>query len=63
MDAAEAELAALRRMTAAQKLAVMSALWRQAWLLKAAGLRMAHPDWTEEQVTARVREIFRDAPS
>ncbi len=59
MNAEEADLAALRRMTAAQKLDVMHALWRQAWALKAAGVRMQHPDWTDAQVEACVREIFR----
>lgn len=56
----EVELAILRRMTAAQKLAVMHGLWRTAWKLKEAGVRTQHPDWTPEQVTARVREIFHD---
>ena len=59
----EIETAILRRMTPAQKLAVMDALWRQAWNLKVAGVRMQHPEWTGEQVAARVREIFRGADS
>lgn len=58
---AEIETAILRRMTPAQKLAVMHALWRQAWELKAAGLRQQHPEMTAEEVTARVRAIFRNA--
>lgn len=57
------ELEALRRMTAAEKLAVMDALWRQAWTLRAAGVRREHPEWTEKQVTDRVREIFHGAAS
>ncbi len=59
----EIETAILRRMTPMQKLAVMDALWRQAWNLKAAGVRMQYPEWTSEQVAARVREIFRSAAS
>lgn len=59
----EIETAILRRMTPAQKLAVMHTLWRQAWNLKLAGVRMQHPEWTGEQVAARVREIFRGAAS
>ena len=59
----EIETAILRRMTPAQKLAVMHTLWRQAWNLKVAGVRMQHPEWTSEQVAARVREIFRGAAS
>jgi len=51
----------LRRLTVAQKLDVMQALWRQAWDLKMAGVRRQHPSWTADQVTARVREIFRGA--
>jgi hypothetical protein len=59
----EIETALLRRMTPDAKLAVMHALWRQAWELKSAGVRRQHPDWTPQQVTARVREIFRGAAS
>ena len=51
----------LRRMTPTQKLAVMHALWHQAWNLKTAGVCMQHPEWTTEEVAARVREIFRGA--
>lgn len=57
------EIDILRRMTAAQKLAVMHALWRQARELKAAGVRVQHPEWTREQVEARVRDIFLGATS
>lgn len=58
---ARLETAILRRMAPAQKLAVMHALWRQAWDLKAAGVGRQHPEWTTQQVQARVREIFRGA--
>lgn len=60
---AQIETAILRRMTPAQKLAVMHALWRQAWNLKTAAVRRHHPEWTAEQVAARVREILRGAGS
>ena len=53
------ELDRLRRMTASEKVAVMESLRRQAWALKAADIRAAHPDWTAEQVEAAVREIFQ----
>jgi len=59
----ELEHARLRVMTAAEKVAVMDSLWRQAWSLKAAGVRGQHPDWSPEQVDAAVREIFRHAGS
>ena len=52
------EVARLRRMTASEKVAVMHSLWRQAWSLKAAGVRAQHPDWSPERVAATVREIF-----
>ncbi len=56
------ELVRLRAMTASEKVAVMHSLWRQAWSLKSAGIRARHPDWSAEQVEARVREIFRGDP-
>ena len=55
------DTAIVRGLTPARKLEVMHSLWRQAWDLKAAGIRMQHPDWTEQQVQARVREIFGGA--
>jgi len=57
----EIETAILRRMTPARKLAVMQALWRQAWDLTVAGVRLRHPQWTSQQIQARSREIFRGA--
>jgi len=59
----EIELAILRRMTPAQKLDVMQSLWHQAWELKAAGVRMQHPEWGQERVTAEAREIFGRGPA
>lgn len=59
----EIDTAILRRLTPARKLAVMHTLWRQAWQLKAAGVRRAHPEWTDELVAARVRDIFARAAS
>ena len=53
------ELTRLRAMTASEKVATMHALWRQAWSLLAAGTRARHPEWTEEQVVADVRETLR----
>lgn len=57
----ELEASRLRQMSAAEKLAVMHSLWRQAWSLKAAGVRGQHPTWSEAEVAAAVREIFRHA--
>lgn len=58
-DVGELEVQRLRDMTADQKVAIMDSLWRQAWALKAAGLRARHPDWSPEQVEAEVRLLFR----
>ena len=56
------EVTRLRAMTASEKVAVMHALWRQAWSLTTAGVRGRHPDWSPEQVEAEVREIFHRDP-
>jgi len=53
-----AQIAAYRRMTPAQKLALANDLYWQARALKAAWLRARHPSWTEDAIDARVREIF-----
>lgn len=50
-----------RATTADEKVRLSQALWREAWQVAAAGVRARHPDWTEEQVAAGVRELMRDA--
>jgi hypothetical protein len=45
-------------MTPEQKLMIAANLYHCARALKAAGLREQHPDWSEEQVQEKVREIF-----
>lgn len=57
MNAREREFEALRRMTPERKLAVMRALIRQAYELKAAGIRATCPGLPEEEVRARAREL------
>ena len=60
--AADAEyIRILRAMTPEQKLRATAALNDMARELKAAGLRSQHPDWTEAQVQAAVREMFLHA--
>ena len=54
-------IAALRRMTGAEKLRAASGLYWTARKVKAARLRQQHPGWTEEQVQRRVKEIFLHA--
>jgi len=53
-----AQIAAYRRMSAQQKIEQALALYWAARKLKADALRMQHPDWSEAQIEARVREIF-----
>ena len=53
--------ATLRRLSGAQKLRTAFALYWEARKLKAARLRLQHPDWSEEQIEVRVREIFLHA--
>jgi hypothetical protein len=51
----------LRAMTPAQKLKAMERLYWTARSLKAAWLRQQHPDWNEDEVQRKVREIFLNA--
>jgi hypothetical protein len=51
-------VAALRRTSGQQKWKTAFALYWGARKLKAAALHQQHPDWTDEQVQERVREIF-----
>jgi len=41
-----------------KKLELVNDLYWAARDLKAAGLRALHPDWTEQEVQDKVREIF-----
>lgn len=54
------ETESLRRMSAAQKLAVMTSLIREAYRLKGAWLRMNEPELSEEELRERVREAIAD---
>jgi hypothetical protein len=51
-------LAIVRRLTPAEKLAVAWRLRETAWQLAAAGIRMRQPGLSEDDVQARVREMF-----
>ena len=48
----------LRAMSPAQKLKAAERLHQSARQLKAAALRAAHPDWTDEAIRRAVREAF-----
>ena len=47
-----------RKMTPDRKLEIAFCVYREARGLKAAWLRQCNPDWTEEQVEAKVSEYF-----
>ena len=55
MIPAAVELELLRRMSPAEKLAVMRSLIRQAYRLRAAALRATRPDLCEAEVLERTR--------
>ena len=48
----------LRSMTPEKKIEIALRLYHSAREMKAAGLRMQNPDWTEEKIQTKVREIF-----
>jgi hypothetical protein len=48
----------LQAMSPAQKLRAAERLYHSARQLKAAALRAAHPDWTDEAIRVAVREAF-----
>ena len=48
----------LQSMTPDQKLKIALSLYYSARQLKAAGLRAQNPDWTEERIQNKLREIF-----
>jgi len=56
-------LAILRRMTGQQKLRTAFALYWSARKLKAVAIRLKHPDWSEDQVRDKVKQIFLHAGS
>jgi hypothetical protein len=62
-DYSPEHLEILRRMTPEQKVEASFKLYWTARELKASGLRMLHPDWTEQQVQDEVRRIFFHARS
>lgn len=54
-------VATLRRLSGQQKLRTAFAMYWSARKLKAAGFRNQFPEWTEEQVQQKVKEIFLHA--
>jgi hypothetical protein len=57
------EVETLRRMTPERKLQVMRSLVRQAYSLKAAGLRLQRPELSEDEIWAiTLAQVGRDGP-
>jgi len=52
-----------KAMPPSRKLELAANFYFAARQLKAQGLRMQHPDWTDEQVRCKVRELFLYAAS
>lgn len=52
------EKSILQRMTPGERLQAFTLLYRSARNIKASALRAFHPDWTEQQVQAALREAF-----
>ena len=62
MDAAlDRQTERIRAMTADEKVRLSHALWLEAKRVTAAGVRATHPDWSREQIDARVQELMRAA--
>jgi hypothetical protein len=51
----------LRAMSADEKVRLSHALWAEARSVAAAGVRARHPDWSDDQIATRVRELMCDA--
>ena len=49
------QIEGFRRMSPAQKLQMVAALYHAGIRLKAAGLKMAHPDWPAERLEREAR--------
>ena len=58
-----AQIKALRKMTPAQRLELGLQFTEQMRELRAAMLRVEHPDWTPERIRQAVREFVRNATS
>ena len=57
------QIAALKKMTPAQRLKNGLEFMEQMRQLKAAALRARHPTWTREQIAQALREFVRNGAS
>lgn len=52
------QIEGFRRMSPAQKLQMVADLYHAGIRLRMAGLRMAHPDWTEKRLEREARRAL-----
>ncbi len=57
-EAERIRLEILRRMTGLERIMAAEKLRKTAWELKRVKVSNDHPDWTDEQVENKVKEIF-----
>lgn len=55
------QLEGFRRMSPADKLRMVEALYQTGIALRVAGLRTRHPDWTQSQLEFEARRSLRHA--
>ena len=55
------QIECFRRMTPAEKLRMVCALYEAGIRLRVAGLRMAHPDWSDERLEREARRSLLHA--
>lgn len=55
------QLEAFKRMTPAEKIQRVAELYESGIRLRMEGLRMQHPDWSEEQLSFEARRSLRHA--
>lgn len=61
--AEQASIQAYRNMSPSRKWEQMKSLRAFAWNVKRAGIRLQHPEWSDEAVEDKVRELFLHATS
>ena len=52
------QIAGFKRMSPREKLEMVAQLYHSAIRLRMAGLRMTHPDWTDERLEFEARRNF-----
>jgi hypothetical protein len=57
------QIKALRKMTSAQRLKIGLEFMEEMRQLKAASLRAAHPNWSEEQIASSLRDFVLNVAS